>query len=483
MPPQPEQGEPLWWLQRLEKQLRQRKLVYDRFDDYYNGKHPLAFASRKFAQAFGGTFESFASNWCALVVDAAAERLHVEGFRLGGGQDERGDADAWRLWQANNLDLDSQMGHVEALIHERAAVLISPYEADQVADGVPAITLESAKEVAVAYQPGSRRRRLAALKLWTDLDGHERANVYLSDAVHKYRSKKKAAGILWAGGMPDVTRWEETPGDGEGWPLANPLGVVPVVELRNRGRLTVDAQSDLATVTPLQDATNKILSDALVASEYAAYPQRWSTGYEVPTDPESGQTLPNAELKAAISRLWTSDDPETKFGQFQAADLSNYVALIELLVQHISSQTRVPPHYFYLSGQFPSGESLKAAETGLVAKVRGKMRSFGETWEEVIRLAFAALGDPRAQAVDAETLWRDPESRSEAELTDATLKQQALGVPTTALWERLGYTPQQIERFQRDRARDALLNQAVDLTGILPETSPNGLPAAAGTGG
>ena len=66
-----------------------------------------------------------------------------------------------------------------------------------------------------------------------------------------------------------------------------------------------------------------------------------------------------------------------------------------MLIQHVAAQTRTPPHYLLgAMGSFPSGESLKATETGLVAKVRRKMLSFGEGWEEAMRLAFAVEGEP-----------------------------------------------------------------------------------------
>jgi len=125
--------------------------------------------------------------------------------------------------------------------------------------------------------------------------------------------------------------------------------------------------------------------------------------------------------------------------------------LIEVLIQHIAAQTRTPPHYLLgQSGNFPSGESLKATETGLVAKVKRKQVSFGETWEEAMRIAFAFRGDDmRAGAFDAECVWHDPESRSEGELVDALLKMKELSVPLEALWERWGVSPQEIKRWSK----------------------------------
>jgi hypothetical protein len=129
--------------------------------------------------------------------------------------------------------------------------------------------------------------------------------------------------------------------------------------------------------------------------------------------------------------------------------LKPFVDGIQLLVQHIASQSKTPPHYFYLSGQFPSGESIKSAETGLVAKVLRKERFYGEAWEEVMRLAFQVEGE-RARAADvlAETIWADAETRTESEHVDAVIKRASVGVPRRQLWEDLGYTQVQIERFE-----------------------------------
>jgi hypothetical protein len=66
-----------------------------------------------------------------------------------------------------------------------------------------------------------------------------------------------------------------------------------------------------------------------------------------------------------------------------------------------------------------------------------------------MRLAFAYRDDTaRAQAVAVETIWADPESRSEGELVDALVKMQTLGVPLEALWERWGVSPQTRERWK-----------------------------------
>ena len=83
------------------------------------------------------------------------------------------------------------------------------------------------------------------------------------------------------------------------------------------------------------------------------------------------------------------------------------------------------------------------------------MRFFGESWEEVMRLCFAVLGDDKANVSNAETIWGDPEYRSESELADALVKRAAIGVPRQQLWEDAGYTQSQIARFMAMAEQDA----------------------------
>jgi hypothetical protein len=427
---------PDWWVRVLCARLDLRQLDVLVHHDYYEGRHRLGFAGAKWRASFGHLFSHFADNWCQMVVDACAERLKVEGFRMT--DDPASDADAWDVWQRNMLDNDSGLLHTEALATGNAYTIVWPDAA-----GVPVISIESPGQVVVARSAEQRRTVLAALKRWVDDFGNVQATLYLPNEVYKYQ---RQGSDLWA--QREIK--------GEMWPLPNPLGVVPVVEFTNRDRIIgMWGISEITAVMPQQDAINKLLADMLVASEFSAFRQRWAIGLEVPEDPATHQ--PVEPFKSAVDRLWVSDSADTRFGEFSANDLNNYVAPIEMLVQHIAAQSATPPHYFYLRGQFPSGESIKSAETSLVAKCRNRMRGFSESWEQTMRLAFAVVGDARAKAYTAETIWGDPEFRSEGEHVDALVKLRSLDVPVVQLWEDAGYSPQQIARFKSMRAEDALL--------------------------
>lgn len=465
---------PEWWLVTLAKALDDRNKNLTTLQDYYDGKHPLAFASPRFREAFGGLFKAFADNFCPLVVDAVEERLSVEGFRWGSPSRgkttglQEADSDAWRIWQTNQLDGESQKAHTTALIKTESAAIVWSNPDD---DTTPLITIEDPTQVIVAYAAGTRLSRRAALKRWLDDDGHLWANVYLPDAIYKYRSNEP---YRTNATTTATLRWSGRETEGEAWPLPNPLKVVPVINLVNRPNLWHQGTSELSQVIPAQDAINKLAADMLVASEFAAYRQRYALNLELEIDEATGR--PKAPFNMGVDRLlvvpppdqpdqWT---PPVTLGEFDVSDLQPYVKAIEMWVQHIATRTRTPAHYLLgQSGAFPSGESLKATETGLVAKVKRGQKHFGEGWEEVMRLGFLVLDDPKGKVVDAETIWRDPESRTESEHVDALLKLKSLGIPDEQLWEDAGYTPVQIARFRRISASKAL-------TAALPPPAPFG---------
>lgn len=437
---------PEQWRDYLEQKLVQQQRDVELFEQYYDGEHRLAFATLKFRQSFGWLFKALADNWCQIVVDAPVERLFIEGFRFGSTQEA--DEDAWAIWQANGLDAESVMAHTEAVKDGKVFILVAPI---QPPEKFPRITVEHATQMYLETAAGDHRKREAALKKWRDEDGFEYATLYLPGEIVKWQTAKP---VSVPTGQTLAREWVPREGD-EGGP--NPMGVVPVIPLLNNPTMLKGGRSDLEPAIPLQDAINKELADMLVASEFGAFIQRWATGIEVPTDPVTGKPLEATELKAAVSRLWTSESTDAKFGQFSATDLSNYVNAIAMLLQHLAAQTRTPPHY--LLGQIVnvSGDALKAAETGLVSKVKRKQIDFSDSWEEAMRLALELAGKKEpAEALGAETIWRDPEYRSEGEQVDAAIKLRALDIPLEALWERIGATPAQVsewsEKLEADKA-------------------------------
>lgn len=455
-------------VESLEKELDARQVEYQRYDDYYAGRQPLMLATDKWKGLFARLFSGFSDNFLALVVDAVEERLTVQGFRMGATRDTKADEDAWRIWQTNQLDAWSQVAHTEALVKGIDYIGVSPFKNQWPAEDIPLLTVEDPCEVIVRSSSMQRGKRLSALKKWKDEDGNWLATLYLPDEVVKFQQARKLQYRNQYSERWVMGGWEPRQVEGEAWPLPNPLGVVPIVPLVNRPRLRGDGESEIADLIPTQNALNKTVMDMLVAAEYGAFRQKWATGISIPEDPVTHK--PVESYATAVDRFLSTAVADAKFGEFSQTDLAPYVSAIETFIQHMASRSHTPPHYLLgQSGTFPSGESLKATETGLVAKARRKQRFFGEGWEEAIRLSFRALDDDRGKIIDSETIWADPESRTEAEHVDALLKMGSLGVPNEVLWEKWGATPQEIARWKTIAAED-------ELTKPVPPPGPNVIP-------
>jgi hypothetical protein len=454
---------------RLLKELNSRRSDIDRLYDYYRGNHPLPWAPTEVRDAYLALIKMARSNWCRLIVQAPAERLRVVGLRFS--TPGQSDTDVWaRVWQGNRLDARSRLVHNAGLIARRGFVLVWPSN-----DGPVKITPEHPSQVIVDYKPGCPEDRVAGLKSFTDaVAQREYATVWTVDGVYNWsRPTRRHTGSNKAPGDASG-KWEpwSDPDQGIFETAANPLGAVPLVEFQPHPELVGEPMGELdGGVTDVQDRINKTVLDRLVTANFASFPQKWATGLEIPQDEDGNDVEP---FKAAVNRLWVSEGEGTKLGQFTVADLSGYISSVEADIQHLAATTRTPPHYLLgQSGAIPSGDSLKATETGLIAKVLEIRDSYTESWEDVIRLALTAEGEAGSDDLALSMIWKDPESRSDAELHDAATKKQAVGVPWRAIMEYLGYSPTDIDRMDDQRAEDAA-------NGLVAPPPTTTLPAAQG---
>lgn len=453
MPDPLEPLSPDWWVARLYKQLVARRGMVDFYNDYYIGEHPLPWLAPQARDEFRRILKMTRSNYMGLVCDATAERAQIEGFRLGASA-EKADDETWRIWQANNLDSDSDMGILESLISGQSYTLTAPNPDDA---KTPHIWIEHASQAILEFQPGSnRRKRAAGLKVWDDDWTQEvHATLYLPDAIYKFKAARPQSGT--ASSNPD---WQPREVVGEDWPAKNPLGVVPLVEIPNNPRLLTGGVSELADVTDVQDRCNKTIADRLITQDYGAFPQKWAVAW--PDEDADG----NANtIDIGRNRMVTTDVKETQFGQWDAAPLDPYSAAKREDVKDIASRTRTPAQYLLGELNNVNGETLKASESGLVSKVGQRMRSWAEGYEETMRLARRVAGLPSGADAGMETIWRNPEFRTEAELTDAVVKRVAAGISSLRQGrEDVGYTQAQIARMEADdqaERSDPLLERAL----------------------
>jgi hypothetical protein len=450
---------PRWWLRRLYSQLVARRTDNEILRNYYEGHHPVPWLTSEAREEFQRILVMTKSNYLGLVVDAQVERQEVVGFRVGEEGDDanrklEADDDMWKIWQYNGLDSWFDTGLLESAITGAAYLLVEPPGRGE---DVARIHIEHPDEFVVEHTPGTNRRvTAAALKLWLDdWTGRTMATLYLPGFLWKFASSSQLGAVL-----PSDPTWLPR-ADGLGEPVAERTGldIVPAWELPNNPLLGTGGRSEIEDLIPIQDRINKGLADRMITQDFGAFPQKWATGW-----PEVDQFgNPTQTIKVGQHRIVSTAAIDTKFGQFVAADLDGYIATKNADVKDIASRSRTPAQYLLGDVTNVAGDTLRMAESGLAAKVRQRNRPHSLSLENAMRWArrLSGMGELSRDVV-VETLWRNPEFRSEGELVDALVKMSTIGVPQEALWERWGATPSEIKKWRAMREEELRRMQAMD---------------------
>lgn len=460
----PEARKALETMQRLAAELLQRQGPIRRRTAYYRGEHPLAYASEEFARYMGNRFEGFSDNWTTPVVQTTAERLDVLGVRLDGAL--RPDEDLNRVWRENDAERGSSEALVAALAAARAFALVwgNPDDED-----TPLITWERPDQAIVAYAADTGKP-IAGLKLWLDLEaGMEFATFYTLTDVwkfqriggHAYMRSEPRPAVLPSGG------WQpRQPPEDDVWPVPNPMGVLPLVELRNQTLLDDAPISDIDGVIAMQNSINLVWAYLMNALDYASLTQRVVLGADIPRVPildANGQQIGERpiDLDQLIKDriLWVPGEGAS-IAEWSAASLDVFSNVIERAVEHVAAQTRTPPHYLIGKIVNVSGDALTAADAGQVSKASERVTYFTAPMRRIYSLVALAQGDERKAkaARSGRVVWKDVQFRSLSQKVDALQKLKDIGFPFEWIAEQYGLEPAEVARVLEMRQREAELD-------------------------
>jgi hypothetical protein len=458
-----EPNTPRWWLQRLGTQLMADRPRLDLLENYRCGNHPLPIGHHRMREAFRILQRKSRSNYTGLVVEAVKERAKPQGFRKG---TAALDKESQRMWQANSLDAEAPIAHSWCLTYGRSYVIVGPPTKDNYDQ--PVISVEDPREVIHEPHPLRRRRAVAALKLYVDeIQGEHKAVVYTGDGLVYYfsRPKRKNEGYYR---RFDQSKWVVDTSEYEGGFADLGIDRCPVIPFINRPDYAPMGFGEFEDVIDIQDRINSTILDRMVISRMQAYRQRWMKGAKL-TD-EEGNVLPPFDPGADL--LWAVEDENVQFGDFETTDIRPLLDATKADVNDLAAISRTPPHYLLGALVNVSGDALTAAETGLVSKIKDRMVGWSESWEDVDRIGDLYMD--REPDPSSALIWADPQFRSRAELSDAAVKDQAVGVPWAMNMERLGFTPEDIARMRSMRAEDALLTAAIAPGVSQPAPGPSG---------
>ncbi|HEX8833983.1 MAG TPA: phage portal protein, partial [Abditibacteriaceae bacterium] len=205
------------------------------YRDYYEGRHKLTFATQKFMDTFGDTFQAMAENLCPAVVDSVTDRLQLQGFTAASGADAaRVAAECQEIRRRNRMDRRDGEKFRDALICGENYVMVWPDRNDRTK---PIIYPQTPENVVVKYHDEQFGFIIQAAKFWIEKIGKDsqcRLNLYFPDRIEKYVSTGKAT-TLPEKATAFKYYFEPTQNGLEAWPLPNPYGRVPFFAYINNG--------------------------------------------------------------------------------------------------------------------------------------------------------------------------------------------------------------------------------------------------------
>lgn len=382
-------------------------------------------------------------DWPRICIDPLVQRSVVDGFRMPGATDV--DDELWGYWQANDLDAESPLCFLDALVYGRGYMIVgSP---DEPGDA-PCVTVESPLNLTLTWDPRTRRT-LAAYQSY-EVEGVYRAVLYLPDQTV---SMSRDATGPWEIDNRDVHNF----------------GEVPVVRFANRQR-SADREGRSEITPAVMNTTDSAVRTLLgieIAREFYSVPSRYVLNVDKSSIVDAaGNQLSGIDLalnKFIAFSAGEAGDPSPSVGQFQAFDPSVYTKIIDEHAQLMASYTGFPPSYFGQNSTAnpASADAIRVAENGLIKRASQVQHQFSDPLERVMALVWRFANNGAQLPPDMkrlETDWEDAATPTPSATADAIFKQVQMGaIPATSdvTLKALGWSGVQRARLAADRAIDA----------------------------
>ena len=410
-------------LKRAFDALKDKLPIYNELFQYYDGDQPLKYSTQKLKEIFQTIDARFNQNWCAVVVNAVLERLHVQGWDA---EDETINDALDAYFDKESVFLEIIAAHEAAAVCGEGFVIVWPDEENE-----PQTYANDPRLVHAFYQADNPREMEFAAKWWVGTGNLRYMTLYYPDRLEYYVSDCEEDKVSTVEAMVPA----EPP------QAPNPYGRIPVFHLQRNRR---SGDGELANVIQPQDAINKLFADMMVAAEFGAFRQRYIISM-----------ADEANLKNAPNEIWQLSAGDglgqaTSVGQFEATDLDNYLQAIDKLANVVAVITRTPKHYFLeATGANISGEALIAMEAPLNKKTDTDPRVFGVTWKEVGAFVASLLG----YTIDASELtvvWEPGDTTQP--FTEAQTRKTSVDadIPLVTQLKREGWTQAELDELEKD---------------------------------
>ncbi len=418
-------------IQHLVSKLAEHHSSNELKEKYYEGKNRLKDLNISVPPSL--KLVDSVVGWAGTAVDVLEERLDFEGY-INGEQYGLND-----IYRANELDLESSLGHKDALIYGTGFVFIGKGR-DGEAD--PLITIESPKKATALYDMRSRRISAALLVDSDDFGNVRQGSLYLADeTIYFERMMDKFVEVA-----RDVHK----------------LGRVTVSPLINNPRSGDPyGRSEITrAVRSYTDSAMRTLLGAEVAREFYSSPQRYILGADenIFLDSDGNKINPWSVIQGRVLGVPYNEEGGVmpQVGQFSANSPTPYFDQIRALAQMISAETAIPASYLGFQTDNPaSADAIRQMESRLVKRAERRQKQFGRTWSEVAKLSLLVRdGEVPADMTSIRPIWRDSSTPTRAAAADEAVKLIGAGVlsPNSEIvYNRIGLSDSDKQLIKSER--------------------------------
>ncbi len=448
-------------LQKAVEKLKAKIAPYSELFAYYDGNQKLKYNTERLKAIFKNLTFDFTENWCAVVIDATANRVNLKSFLVKPEEDEKprfaraveriarrfklkappAQEMVNEIVDRNQIILESDVVHVVAMVIGESYYIVWKDEEGK-AEGF----YNDPRNIHLFYQEENPRKKKYAAKWWRTAEGRIRLVLYYPDRLEYYSTKPD---VKWGDVKADMFIPTDDEGNktGEVKGFPNEFEEVPVFQFRPDLRVV---KSDLKNVIGPQDVVNKLMADMIVTSEFSAFKQRF-----IISDAET-----QGQLKNMPGFIWdipggTGEGQDTEVGELDSSDPEVYLKPANREVKAIGAITQTPNHLLMetSSGQI-SGEALIVLESPINKKASNRIDLFGPIWSDVIRFMLKIEGT-EIEAKDIAPVFDKPETvqpKTQAEIIQIGVN---TGIPLAIELKRNGWTEAEIDQMLADKEEAA----------------------------
>jgi hypothetical protein len=436
--------------------IRDRRNSYLTAELYYEGSQSEVFPNERWSRMLTNSNNDFRFNFARTVVDSVLNRLEVSNITAETDEANKKISDIWNM---NDLQIDSDE------IHRRALVFGDCYSIVWTdIEGNITVDYNSPLTTIMIYDDENPRIKKYAAKLWQteDPDDHTkkiaRLNMYYADRIEKYTMAGEIDNVVSAGGFTLIEVIE------------NPWNEIPVFHFRTTKQYGRPEHYD--AYGP-QDAINKLIVTHMTTVDYQGAPQRYAlsgggNSSEFEDFDEAATDVENiGRLKNGPGELWYLKGV-SKVGEFSPADHKVFTEPVKDFVRSMASITNTPLHYFEKTGNVPSGEALRTAESPLMKKVQDRQITFGSTWIDMFRFILKIENN---EEPNVQIEWKDVESMDSLDSWEVAVKKRVVGVSLEQVLIEMGYDPEVAARIAEEEDSLTDLSQNTNTNNVMMENT------------